>query len=294
MIKIRIIAESDGASLETWWGDYWVKQELGAALERQGVEVTYNESFNRKPVNQKIVDIDLLLHARAPYRYLTAPKKIAWIYTRHYTALSMISYFKSFDHIFTLGLNLEQDFTKHNISCSFLPAATSKRKTICGDKKHDVLFVGNARGNRPQILKTLIDQGIKVSIYGTGWDIMPEFKNFFKEKYWDNRDLHNLYAKSKIILTVHEQEMLQSNSCSIKALDIMASGQFLLTDNLGVKHYSPSVIIYCSASDLIQKIKYYLNNQEERDSIANECSQQCAIYTYDNTARLMLEKVGQL
>lgn len=285
-LSIRIIAASDGAPHETWWGDYWAKKHLEDALKRLGYNIIPNLHYNR-PNNQPPADIDLFCHASMEYLHLTARTKLAWVFTRHYKALEQLNYFRKFDHVFSLSRKGVKDWQNQSVSASFLPAgsALSQSNKVL-TPKYDVLFVGNARGDRPMLAEALVRAEIgNMAIYGGGWDRYPKLNRQVKGRYHPNEAMGDLYAQAKIILNIHEEQMLKSEGVSIKAFDIMASGAFMLTDNLGVKEFAPSAIVFENLTDLIAKVKYYLEHADERNSIAQACTKESRAYTFDRIAQ---------
>lgn len=295
--SVRIIAASDGAPFETWWGDYWAKKHLSDALKKRGYTIVPNFHYN-KPNNQPTADVDLFLHASKTYPYLDASIKIAWIFTRHYDALKQINYFKQLDHIFSLSKVGVEDWERVGMSTSYLPAGSAKTKRLMKPKKkYDVVFVGNARGSRPALLQYLIESGANsVAIYGTGWDRAENkrFSKYVKGKCYPNENIDILYSSAKIVLNAHEHQMLRSGGVSIKALDVMATGNFLLTDNPQVRDFAPSVVVYKDRMDMANKVRYYLNNTKERCEIAHKCMKESQEYTFDKVADSVVKEIERL
>lgn len=287
-MKIRILTESDTALNREWWGDYWVKLELIKAFNLNQVEVEI--------VNENS-DVDLFFHAQKEDPRLTAPIRFAWVYTRLETALKQIEYFKQFSHVFCLSQVGVSDFNKQGVSASYLPAGTSMRPyNLSLQKDIDILFVGNAyKKNRPPLIKNIIKAGYNVHLYGTGWDKIKDLdiKNSWKGNYWPNQQMPELYNKAKIILTIHEPEMLQSKSLSIRTLDILASGNFCLCDNIEVKRYCPHAIVYSSEQELFERIEFF-QNMERREEIINKTTSEAQSHTYAKIVNIILSKIREI
>lgn len=285
-MKVRILAESDMAQNKEWWGDYWAKVEVEKALRNLGIEV----------VND-CADIDLYFHASSESKRIKTRIKMVWVYTRLETALKQINYFKQFNHVFCLSKLGVEEFKKYGLSSSFLPAATSMQPfSENREKEIDILFVGNAyKKNRPPLIKKIIDSGWDVHIYGTGWNRIKDtaIQKSWKGAYWPNPKMPELYSKAKIVLTIHEPEMLKSQSLSIRTLDILASKAFCLCDNNEVLTYCPSAQIYNTDEEMLNKIEYFMINEECRKNIVENTHKEAREFTYLKIAEIIKRKMEE-
>jgi len=125
-------------------------------------------------------------------------------------------------------------------------------------RTRDVSFVGSAKGNRLEFIWKLRQSGLHVDVFGSGW---PEdmFIPFF--------DMVKIFSKSRINLNL-------SNSSQIKRRNFEVPGcrGLLFTtpaDNLE-EYYEPDkeVVIASSLEELIDKSRYYLSHERQREEIA--------------------------
>ncbi|MEH7456467.1 glycosyltransferase [Bacillus sp. JJ1127] len=155
--------------------------------------------------------------------------------------------------------------------------------------KTDILFIGVAFSNRvrffDEIANYLVNKNILIS--GVGWKNMQNYhllQQRINANHWlSPEETASYYNGAKIVLNLHrshDDPTINKNSEKIEALslnprtfEISACGAFQLTDirpDLG-EFYKPGYDIetYRTPQDLIEKIEYYLNNEEERKTIAS-------------------------
>lgn len=280
MKSIRIIGAADGMPYERWWGDFWVKRYLEEAFLRKGFMIMPNAHASKKNPKPP-ADIDLFLHARHTYDHLTAKTKIAWICTRQATALTQLEYFKQFDHVF--------DFSPKPcaLNATYLPAGTNFKPGKKVDQLLDVLFIGNARAPRPELLSSLCDHNISLQIYGNGWQNLQGTK---AGKHWigpnlKQESLNDAYRAAKIVLVCHDPEMLESEAVSVKTLDIIASGGFALVDNPGIKR----VLDYptYTSDTLLARVNHFLKEENRRPYLKAKITR-----TWDDVVEDIIKHAG--
>jgi tetratricopeptide (TPR) repeat protein len=123
-------------------------------------------------------------------------------------------------------------------------------------KLYDVSFVGSLTPRRKQILGALA-QRFKV-----------EFRNI-----WDVEEQVRFYNQSRIVLHINFAPFITTASINMRAFDIIGSGTFLLCEdgvfNKQLKDGEHLVYWrYNDIHDLAEKVRYYLDHEEEREKIA--------------------------
>lgn len=130
-------------------------------------------------------------------------------------------------------------------------------------KNIDVCFVGARYGIRNTIVMALMNAGINVTPFGPGWPagiISPA-------------ETVSVFQRSKIILGIgtvgHTSDVF---TIKLRDFDAPMSGTFYLThrnsDLLESYKEGTEIECYLSISECINKIKHYLENEEQRDKIA--------------------------
>jgi spore maturation protein CgeB len=164
--------------------------------------------------------------------------------------------------------------------------------------EYDVTFVGQVHSNRELFIKELERSNIKVECWGKGWfngrlsqeEMIKVFSkskinlNFSESsiafnakqiaKIFLKRRADNTYrAKNLPDMFSFLRTMLHKHQSQIKGrnFEIPMAGGFLLTQYVnGIENYflpGKEIETFKSKSELIDKIRYYLTHDEERESI---------------------------
>ncbi|WP_084691815.1 CgeB family protein [Desulfobacter vibrioformis] len=130
------------------------------------------------------------------------------------------------------------------------------------DQDIDVSFVGQCYGNRPMIIDKLCEKGIPVKAYGYNWPQGP----------LSTEEMVKMYSRSKINLGFGGVAGLNETFC-LKGRDfeIPMSGGFYLTEHNEEleRCFLPGkeIVTYHNFDDLVEKINFYLGNEDEREKI---------------------------
>jgi hypothetical protein len=158
-------------------------------------------------------------------------------------------------------------YLKENCPAIYLPEASDSdifhpmsHKT----KIYDVCFIGLKYGIREQIVNKLRKKGIKVTVYGRKWE----------SGVIDTKDVPEFFARSKVILGVgtigHCNDFY---ALKMRDFDAPMSGSFYITsdnkDLYNLYEINKEIVTYRSINDCIEKIRYYLNHEQEREQIAS-------------------------
>lgn len=150
-------------------------------------------------------------------------------------------------------------------------------------KEYDVGFIGASYGIRGEYVKYLQENGFNVFAKGNGWE----------NGFASNEEMIEVFNKSKIVLgfaTVGKNDDI----FILKGRDfeVPLTGSFYLTSyHKELEEYfeiGKDIGVYSSKSDLLEKVKYYLENEDERETIAQNCYKKC-LEKY--TAKVSYEKV---
>lgn len=144
----------------------------------------------------------------------------------------------------------------------------------------------------PMIL--LAGHGYKISIWGNNWHRIKKLSPFSRGIAL-NENLNLIQNQSKICL---------NNSGGIsfhmRAVEILASGTFMLSrriinDGMSITDYfieGDEIILFDSERDLLEKVDYYLNNEDEREEIAQRAMDRAVRqYNYSTTAKRLIRDV---
>lgn len=151
------------------------------------------------------------------------------------------------------------------------------------DKTIDVSFVGKMYDNRRIILEKLVYDfpTVKFRFYGEyapfrkiikylRWFASPRIKECFVNKNIPFSEVNKVYNSSKIVLDIHCER--SKDGWSSRLPEISATGVFQIVDS------NPSIeeelgtdfVTFKNYEELKEKIDYYLNNEAEREIMAEK------------------------
>ena len=281
-IRIKIQSPSDRDDDEErrlLWGDYWVKHELTLALEDLGAAVVEDGP-------------DALLHlfGAPPKKKPAAGVNVAWVYS-HPDDASADS-LAGFDFLFCASERFAPRLAEMVPGpVEVLPACTAKVPARV-DLEYDVIFLGNARGRRPDgrgIIRDAQEAGLPVMVWGNHWEkhLPPER---IGGRYWPYQELQNLYAAARITLNDHHPDMAREGFVSNKVFDILAAGGFVISDpNPGLERlFGDAVPQYQSPGHLGELARYYLDHEDERQALSRQGRDAALRHTYKKVAERLL------
>ena len=166
--------------------------------------------------------------------------------------------------------------------------------------EYDVTFVGQAYGDRPAYVKTLVDAGIDIRVWGSKWPAYAAPSLPRKLWRWSRKSLGlihalptalpsailgaplsdtemvQMYSRSKINLGfsscgdthLGEERILQVR---LRDFEVPMSGGFYMVEYMEELEeffeVGKEIVCYSDAADLAEKIKYYLAHEQERTQI---------------------------
>lgn len=148
------------------------------------------------------------------------------------------------------------------------------------EKNCDISFVGTMYPERITVLKQLVKTfpTMRWEIYGEyaplrtplkwlNWRFSSEYK-YFRNKYLNPVDVNDLYNRSKIVLNIVRAN--QRDGWSSRLLQIAGAGAFQITDYFDAveKEFDGCVCLFKTYNELVERIAYYLDHDDARESIA--------------------------
>lgn len=167
--------------------------------------------------------------------------------------------FKSdvFEHVFVRGPLCKSIISRHqwikeekiSVLCSGFDEETHFRVESC-EKDIDVLFIGSITPRRKAIIEHL-RQKFKIGVARAL-----------------GKDMSLLFNRAKIILNIHAEAHLDTET---RVFEALGCGGFLLSEKLAEENpfkNGKHLVEVSSVAEMENKIKYYLENDNERESIA--------------------------
>lgn len=186
-----------------------------------------------------------------------------------------------YDHIFVYRQKNLDDYKKigyRNTSLLrsyYLAEKNFPIKKLLSEKyKCDVIFVGHWENDgRDEYIKAIIDRGINFKLFGSEWQ-RSKYYNFFKNKlgeiYSLDQDYNLAINSAKIVLCFLSK--LNNDTYTRRNFEIPAAKTFMLSEysnDLNELFAAGQQADYFrTKEEMIEKIKFYLQNSKEREKIA--------------------------
>lgn len=142
-------------------------------------------------------------------------------------------------------------------------------KPIKTEKKYDVSFIGTPKKDRYDFISHLIKNDVNVTIFGAGWEKHPDLKENYAGKLSKER-LIEVINQSKINLSFTKNYLGKVHFVG-RVTEIAACKSFLLSEYFQGYYdlyRKNEIIMFKDKKDLLEKVKYYLKNEREREEIA--------------------------
>jgi spore maturation protein CgeB len=99
------------------------------------------------------------------------------------------------------------------------------------DTGHRVLFIGNSRGQARPLVVTAAEQGLDLSVYGSGWSGLIDDR-FVRGTYLPNDLVGAAYRAAGVVLNDHWSDMHEYGFLSNRLFDAVAAGARVVTDDV--------------------------------------------------------------
>ena len=137
--------------------------------------------------------------------------------------------------------------------------------------RHEVLFVGNSRGTRRDILADLTPTTLGLAVYGRDW--VPDLLDpaYLYGEHVPNEDLHRFYSSADVVLNDHWADMRATGFFSNRLYDALASGACVVSDAIvGIEdEFDGAVTTYADAGHLRLSIRRLLMDSDRRKALAD-------------------------
>jgi len=185
----------------------------------------------------------------------------------------------SYDLIITSTGALVDYFKREGINVEYLPHAFDDRilsKINTERPREGIVFIGSVLSDIHKERIVFLEQlarCIDFDFYGIGINSLSEKsplrKKFKGEAY--GLDMYDIYSRSKIAIHIHEQ--ITGDFLGAKRpFEVTGSGAMLVTDaKKDLNNFfriGKEVVDYVDTSDCLTKLRYYMEHEDERASIA--------------------------
>lgn len=281
------------------WGDYHFALGLKKQLELKGYYCLLQILPEWKNEEGNACDIVLVLRGLSQYKVQSHQVNLMWNIS-HPDKVSMEEY-NQYDRVFVAS-EVMVDSLKNSLTTKVEVLQQCTDPDVFKDFKDekelystDLLFVGNSRNIFRKSLKYILPTSYSLSVFGTLWTQFID-KSYIKGEYIPNDEVYKYYSNAKIVLNDHWDDMRENGFISNRLFDVLACNGFILTDNVkGLSSmFDDTIVTYESKRELEDKIKYYLDNDTERKSIAAKGrALVLSKHTYKNRVETILESIEE-
>jgi hypothetical protein len=177
----------------------------------------------------------------------------------------------------------KKDYEKEGIKNTFFhfDYNTYKLEPMSIEKEYDLTFIGRPKADRYEIMKYLKENGIKVGLFGWGWNEYSDLKDVYKGPL-SQEDYAKVINQSKISLNFTKAGFSEETKKPKKeGAHYNMKGRFfevalckgfqLIEDYPGLENFfrdGEEIGTFRTNEELIEKIKYYLEHEKEREKLA--------------------------
>jgi len=157
------------------------------------------------------------------------------------------------------------------------------------EQKYDVVFIGQTHSDRKDVIKRIESEGINIKTFGRGWGENSKLKTC--EEYVE------AINSAKIVLNLVTSSCGNYKQINGRFFEIPMCNTLLITgeteDNSKKYFNDNEVVYYKNYNDMIDKIKYFLENEKEAKEIAQNGYQKAIKnHTYEVRFNEIFRKVG--
>lgn len=138
-------------------------------------------------------------------------------------------------------------------------------------KTLDVSLIGNPHGDRVEMINYLLDHGVQVRLYGSGWNKIPNCKKHW-QGYLSDEKMVEVINRTMINLNPARSGDRATVQIKGRTFELAGCGAFQLTERndrlFDFFERDKEIVTYESYSDLKEKISYFLKREREREEIA--------------------------
>lgn len=290
-ISIKIGAPNEAVREE--WGDWHFAVALRRAFTRQG-HACRIDCLDRWDTPEGLGDHAVIV-LRGLSRYTPKSHQINLMWNISHPDKIEDSEYESYDHVFVASASHASILSARlNRPVSPLLQCTDPERfhpdVPPGDTSHEVLFVGNSRKVRRQIVADAIDAGLPLTVFGSRWQgLIPD--EYIAGEHVSNDTLASLYRDAGVVLNDHWDTMRDAGFLSNRLFDAVACGARVISDRVESldEVFENFVATYDSPESLRDAVLALSTEssarQEERRSFARRIA---ALHSFDARAAEIL------
>jgi len=211
---------------------------------------------------------------------------------------------KEYDYFFTVCRGQVESFRRQGVNAFFGQEGVDSYvlEALGREKKHDVSFLGSighptVHSERLPFLQAVIEKFPKTLIGGVLHRYDEELlSHHLKRPTYNDIEHSKIIADSKINLGFNAWPDIDGY-LSARAYRVMGAGGFYMTKrSQGIEDFyvdGKEIVLYDNIKDCLEKIRYYLKHDDEREAIALTGKEKTMEnYTFEHTLAKMLEEIS--
>ena len=252
------------------WGDLHFARAVQRQLERVGYPARVHILPDWSGDASARDDVALHLFGLAPRPRLAGQLSLLWIISHPNKVTDELT--SSADRIYVASDSFATELAaRTSVSVAPLHQATDEVRFHPDPTgpHHEVLFVGNSRGVRRDILADLVPTTFGLAVYGR-WPPDRLDPAYLRGELIPNSDLHRYYSSADVVLNDHWPDMRAAGFLSNRLYDALASGACVVSDRAaGIEEeFDGAVATYSDAGDLRLLIRDLLTDPGRRRALA--------------------------
>lgn len=277
------------------WGDTNFANHLAIALRRLGQEVVIDLRPEFERASGDLDDVVVVLRGLVRHRPTLGQINLLWVMS-HPERVTRAE-LESFDHVFAAGPAWAARMSSRwNLPITPLLQATDPHifnpDRALPDSGHQILFVGNARATPRPVVMGAIEQGLPVSVYGSGWPAwIPEHHVCATEL--PNNDLGAAYRSASVVLNDHWDGPRREGFVCNRLFDAVAAGARVISDRVeGIEElFGRSVRVAETPGELAELVcqtdyDEVFGTEEERLLVSERVR---TLHSFDSRAQTLLD-----
>lgn len=285
------------------FGKHHTERYIADALKAQGHSVYRSKIDLYRPLQNILNDInelkpDIFLMAKCyPHIYplenllkkIDMPK-VTWLFDLFIDAPKNMNrtlnepFFTLADKVFTTDGGHDKEWAEAGINHTTLRQGIHKPEHILYEAEQDIdiSFIGSHSYDYRAILHRHLGK-----TYGNN------YHRFGLNQEIRGLELNQLLARTKIVVG---DSVPSPRYWSNRLYEICGRGGFMIFPYVeGIKEEIPSLVTYewGNLEDLDKKIRYYLENEDEREQIRRKCFEECGKHTYDERVKQLIWNISK-
>ena len=275
------------------WGDWHFAVSLRAALQRLGHEAVVDLQFGwYRPTGH---DDDVVLVLRGRHPYVPNPDQVNLLWLISHPDLVSDAEVARYDRVCVASLTFA-----HKLSASTgrpveaMLQCTDAERFVPGPEsspRHELLFVGNSRGQMRPVVRDALAAGLPLTVYGAHWSkLLPA--EVIADTYLPNEALGIAYRSAGVVLNDHWEDMRREGFVSNRLFDLAACGANVVTDPVdGLETtFGPALRTYDEPTHLPRVVAEALTNREaERERRVELAAHTRREHSFDTRAARLAE-----